>query len=204
MTALYSLTKFRHCGGHPSAARRRLDPGRHSTGVRERGFTLLEVMIATILLSLGLLTLAFAVGHSVLLVQSAQQDTVARQKARETIESVTTTLNTQNLSFDSICPLSGGASCIFVEGFTPLYQAGADGIFGTLDDAAAGLQTVPVPGPDGLLSDGVSVPLTAFQRKVVITTIAANLKQVTVTIRYATAGGYVRDVTLTTYVSPYT
>lgn len=138
---------------------------------KQTGFTLIEAMIASVILAVGLMTLAycFMVGMGVVLM--AQSDTIARQKARETIESVVTALETQNLSFDSICNVGSGAGCVFVTGFTLLYNAGSDGIFGTADDAAAGVQTIDLPGPDGVIgtSDDKFVPLNGYQRQIAIT-----------------------------------
>lgn len=188
----------------------------------ESGFTLVEVLIAAIVLSVGLVVLAFGYGQGLVSVVSAKEDTIARQKARETIESVTTALNTQNLDFANVCNTpSQGAACIFVEGFTPLYNDGADGIFGTADDAGpctlpvwCGIQTIIDPGPDGLLgtADDIPVPLTGYQRQIVVTNpdgtttlpLSTSLRKITVTVTYKPARALVRNVVLTTYVSPYT
>jgi hypothetical protein len=138
-------------------------------------------------------------------VMTAQEDTIARQKARETMEGVVTALETQNLSFSSICNLPA-AGCAFVSGFTPLYNAGADGIFGTADDSLAGVQTIDTPGPDGIIgtADDIFLPLNLYQRQIAITQLTPILTQVTVTIQYTTERGLTRTVVLTTYVSPYT
>lgn len=179
------------------------------------GFTLVEVMVAAMILSVGLLTLAYGYGQGMLSVVTAQQDTIARQKCRETLESVMTALNTNNLDFNSICNVSQGAGCIFVDGFTPVYYAGNDGIFGTADDpgpctapAQCGVQTIVMPGPDGILgtADDVTVSLSGtFLRKIDISPgPVTQTKQVTVTIQYTTGRGQTRSVVMTTYASPYT
>lgn len=159
------------------------------------------------------MVLAFGYGHGLVSVVTAKEDTMARQKARETIESVTTALETRNLDFANLCNTpSQGSTCIFVEGFTPLYNMGADGIFGTSDDPGpcappvlCGIQTIIDPGPDGLLgtADDVTVPLTGYQRQIQVTILSSILRKVTVTIQYKPARSQVRNVVLTTYVSPY-
>ncbi len=176
------------------------------SAISDDGFTLVEVLIASILLMVGLVALAFGYGQGLVVVMSAKEDTIARQKARETIETVTTALNSQNLDFNNVCNISGGPGCIFLDGFTPLYNAGPDGLFGTADDVAAGVQTIVDPGPDGLLgtADDITVPLTGFQRRIVVTSVSPILRKVTVTITYKPARALVRSVVLTTYVSPYT
>jgi prepilin-type N-terminal cleavage/methylation domain-containing protein len=179
--------------------------GFRSSVDEQKGFTLIEVMIAGLVLAVGLMGLAYCYGVGLVVVMTAQEDTIARQKARETIESVVTALETQNLSFTSICNLPA-PGCAFVSGFTPLYNSGADGIFGTADDTVAGVQTIDTPGPDGIIgtADDIFVPLNAYQRQVAITQLTGILTQVTVTIQFTTERGLTRTVTLTTYVSPYT
>ena len=99
---------------------------------------------------------------------------------------------------------------IFLDGWQPLKLPGADGLAGTADDGA--LESVTLPGPDGVLgtSDDVAVPLSQFQRQIVIQAAIRgdgstdpNLRQVTVTINYPTSNGTTRSYAVTTYVSRY-
>ena len=173
----------------------------------EGGFTLIEVLIAGLILTVGLLTLAYGYGQGMVSVLTAQEDTVAREKAREALESIVTALNTKNIDFtNNLCNVSAGVGCVIVDGFTPLYNAGADGIYGTADDSVAGVQSLVTPGPDGILgtADDVTVPLSGFQRQIVISTTGmSTVKRIDVTIQYTTAQGLTRSVVVTTYVSPY-
>jgi len=170
------------------------------------GFTLIEVMIASVILTTALLSLAYAFGAGLVMVNNAQGDTIARQKARETIESVVTAINTDNLQFSSVCNIGSGAGCIFLAGLTPLYKEGTDGIFGTSDDTVAGVQTMLLPGPDNLIgtADDVTVTLNNYQRQIDITSISSILTRITVTVQWTTQQGFVRKVVIRTYVSPYT
>lgn len=172
---------------------------------RRAGFSLLELLIAGVIFSLGMLALAYAYGQGLAFVMSSGEETVARQKARETMESVFTALNTQHLNYSSLCNVSQGDGCIFLDGMTPLYQAGADGIYGTSDDASAGLQTVITPGPDGMLgtADDITTQLREYERQIQISDLSTTLKQVQVSIRYTTTRNMVRTIQLTTYVSAY-
>jgi len=167
----------------------------------EKGFTLIEALIAGSILSVGLLVSAytFALGYSVVL--TAQEDTVARQKVREAIESVMTGRNTENLAWAQIANVSGAG--VFIDGFTQLKTAGADGLINTADDGA--VETIVNPGRDLNLgtSDDIIIPLNAYQRKVQITTLSPILKQIQVTIKYKTPPGLERQVQLNCYVSPY-
>ena len=165
----------------------------------ESGFSLVEVMVAAVILMTGLLCLAYAYGQGVVVVMSSQQDAIARQKAREAMEDVLTARNTDTLTWSQINNVSNGG--VFLDGPQPLTTPGPDGMVNTADDGA--IETILLPGPDGLLTDGTSVPLNGYTRQIQITSINLNLKQITITIVYATQQGFSRSYTLTSYVSPY-
>jgi prepilin-type N-terminal cleavage/methylation domain-containing protein len=168
------------------------------------GFTLIEVMVTSVLLSVGLMALAQSFTLGMVTVVAAERGAIAQQKAREALESVLTGRNTQNITFDQVDNVGTGPG-IFLTGFQPLYKAGQDGIIGTADDAAAGLETITLPGTDGLLGtpDDVVQSLTSFQRKIEITSLTGILKQITVTVQYTALPGLTRSVVVVSYVSPY-
>jgi prepilin-type N-terminal cleavage/methylation domain-containing protein len=181
----------------------------------EGGFTLIEVMVAAVILVVGLLSLAYAFGMGFGVIATAQMDSIARQKARQAIEDVYTARDTGSISFSQICNIGSGASCIFINGYEPLYTAGPDGLVNTADDGTGTLptgcsvtpciETVDTPGPDGILgtADDVFVPLVGFQRQIQITPLTAVLNQITVTINYTTPTGISRSVTLVGLIGPY-
>ena len=88
----------------------------------ERGFTMIEVMIAIVILSVGILTVVAAFATAVASTQNAQQNLIARQKALETLESIFTARNTQQITFPQIANMRSGG--IFASGATPLWSAG--------------------------------------------------------------------------------
>ncbi len=165
----------------------------------ESGFTLVEVLVAGMLLSTGLLALAYCFSQGLSTVMASQQDSIARQKAREAMEDVLTARNTDSITWSQIENISNGG--IFTDGATPLTTPGPDGMVNTADDGP--VETITMPGPDGLLSDGTSTPLSGYTRQIQITDLNAILKQITVTITYTTAAGLPRTFSLETYVSPY-
>ncbi len=114
----------------------------------ESGFTLVEVMIAAAILVAGLLSLAYAFGLGLGSVDTAQMDSIARQKARQAMEDVFTARDTGGIVFSQICnqPTAG---CLFLPAtaggapnYQPLYTAGPDGLVFTSDDGEAS----PIPG----------------------------------------------------------
>jgi prepilin-type N-terminal cleavage/methylation domain-containing protein len=181
----------------------------------ERGFTLLEVLIAMAILVIGLMSMAYGIGLGLAVVQMSTMDTIAREKAREAMEDVFTARDTSTISFEQICniPGSGGNSnnCLFVNGLQPMYTADSSGLVNTTASANQGvLETYLTPGPDGILGTADDVPynLTGFQRSISVTSLASSdgytaLAQVTVTIQYNPLPWLSRTVTMVTVMSPY-
>ena len=152
------------------------------------GFSLLEVLIAMAVLSIGLLALLGLFTVAVGAMQHAQEDLIAKQKAREVLEGIYTARNDSSISFDQIQNVSNGG--IFEDDFQDMQTAGPDGVVGTGDDGA--IETI----------DGT--PLTNFKRKIEIVSVpgSADLRQVTVTIRCITATRP-RDYSVSGYVSRF-
>ena len=88
-----------------------------------------------------------------------------------------------------------------------------DGIIGTADDAACGLQKLTLPGPDGIYgtADDVTLPLANYTRTIAITAALDSnnnpiptLNVVTITVTYTPPQTKVaQNYVLNTYVSQY-
>jgi len=167
----------------------------------ERGFTLIETMIAIVIMSVGILTVVAAFATAVGATQNAQENLIARQKALEAMESIFTARNTQQITFAQIANTASGG--IFTNGATPLWDSGDDG-------SSTRRMTLRLPPmeyawpagvrrssrPDGILgtADDVAMSLGNFTRQIQISpvleadgvTIDPNLKQITVTVSYST------------------
>ncbi len=179
----------------------------------EGGFSLLEVVVAMSLLLIGLLGLAqvFYVGMS--LVGTSSPNLVAREKAREAIESVHTARDTHTITWAEIrnedAPVCGAGLVAngggaFSNGDLTLRAAGPDGLVNTEDDTGVEAS----PGPDNILGNRDDVMMTGFTRQVEICDIAGNdaLRQIVVTIRYKGSGAIGearREYRLTTYISKF-
>jgi prepilin-type N-terminal cleavage/methylation domain-containing protein len=180
---------------------------------RQQGFTLLETMISMVVLTIGLVALLGVVGMAMTATQTSQEDMIAKKLAQEAVESIYTARDTANVTWSQI--LNTGSGGIFVPGFQAINQAGADGIFGTADDALAGGQVLTLAGPDGIYgtADDVTVALTNFTRSIAITTVAnpstpgvnySNLRQLTISIQYSTPQFRLpKQYVLTSYISQY-
>ena len=184
----------------------------------QRGFTLVEVMIAIVILSIGILTVVAAFATAVASTQNAQENLIARQKALEAMESIFTARNTQQITFSQIANIPSGG--IFSSGATPLWDAGGDGLVNTADDVPfaakgvcpAGSECITLPGPDGILgtSDDVPMSLANFTRQIQINqvleadgSVNPNLKQITVTVSYVGLSALPRSYSVNALISSF-
>lgn len=176
-----------------------------STAPSESGFTLVEALVAMVVLSVGLLGLAQAFYLGMAHMSMSSASLIAREKAREAVESVHTARDAGTLTWAQIH--NDGNGGVFLAGPQALNAAGADGLVNTTDDAAAGLEELLDPGPDGILgnSDDVSTPLTGFQREIAIVElnpVNPDLREVVVTITYS-VGAQSRTYRLRTFISAF-
>jgi prepilin-type N-terminal cleavage/methylation domain-containing protein len=188
----------------------------------QRGFTLIEVMISSVVLTIGLVTVLGALCSVMAANQAAQQDMLARQIATGAMEAVYTARNDSEMTWDEINNVTNGG--IFVSGFQSDMCAGPDGIIGTADDAACllpsgstcpngGVQCLDEPGADGILgtADDKIISLSNFTRQIAITPLSdingnliPSLRQVTVTVNYTVPNlTTAKSYALTEYVSSY-
>jgi prepilin-type N-terminal cleavage/methylation domain-containing protein len=174
--------------------------GSGSRSQTDRGFSLIEAMVALGVLAVGLLSLAGVLANGLKNIGESPTDVIARQKVAEAIEAVYTARDTRILTWAQIRNVANGG--IFLAGPQPLRTAGADGLVNTADDGA--VETLIQPGPDGLLGtpDDIAVPLTQYTREIRITDVSLMLRQLTVTV-IATAGGARRTYTVTTLISSF-
>jgi prepilin-type N-terminal cleavage/methylation domain-containing protein len=200
---------------------------RHSRNARapkeaQGGFSLIEVMVSMVVLTVGLVSLLGVFGPAMASTQTSQQDMVAKQLANEAYESIVTARNTAQITFDDIqnvgstnCSVTGASTCgIFLTGPQQIYSGGNDGIYGTADDAAsAQRQVLHDPGPDGIFgtADDVYIPLTGYQRTFAIGNVynaqnelVSSLRSVTITVQYTTAQMQTQKTyVLSSYISQF-
>src|SRR3984957_17983959 len=189
----------------------------------EGGFTLLETMIAIVVMTVGLLAVMFSFDTVIAATASAQEDLIARHKALDVMESIYTARNSQQLPFAQINNTAAGG--IFVGGTLPLLCAGPDGIIGTADDGPCltngatgsscpngGVDCMVLPGPDGVLgtADDVTMSLANFTRTITFNSVLlpgggqnSNMRAVTVTVSYTKAGWPARTYTVNGLITQY-
>jgi prepilin-type N-terminal cleavage/methylation domain-containing protein len=181
----------------------------------KRGFTLMETMIAIVVLTIGILGLAGVLAQGLAFMSMSQYEYIAQQKASEAIESIFTARDQGQLTWTTICNV-GSSICsggIFVNGAQTLCDPGSDGIVGTTDDFLSGggcsvsTDAVLLPGASGTFSTPTRMPLTAynFTRNITISAVTGvpNLRTITVTITYQAGHWPQLTYTLTAAISDF-
>jgi prepilin-type N-terminal cleavage/methylation domain-containing protein len=172
-----------------------------------KGFTLLETMIALVILAVGLLGLAAMLGDSMAYMAGSQYDFIAQQKVEQAIEAIYTAKYTNSITWAQVSNLSGGnPQGLFMNGAQPLTITGPDGLVGSVNDVGAAPDYILDPGPDGKLgtADDVQIPLSTFTRTIAITPYVGdnNLRNIQVTVNYST-GRFNRSYTVNTLISAF-
>jgi type II secretory pathway pseudopilin PulG len=173
----------------------------------ESGVTILEMVVAMLILTIGLLGLAASIGYAVTVSNKGRNVTNTKLLVVSLLEQMETLRNTEQLTFGQIANTGAvdntGAPKQFPGfpvGFTKLsINPGPDGIFGTTDDLIS-------PGPNNVYGDfddkvDDSWEIVGYQRKITITNLSANLKRIEVTVKYPDAGGNVRDLVAVSYLN---
>jgi prepilin-type N-terminal cleavage/methylation domain-containing protein len=177
--------------------------------IRHGGFSLLETMIALLILVIGLVALAGLFGQSLTFLQSTREDLIAKQKAREALEGVYSARNDATVGFAGIQNVNNGG--IFLNGFQPMFLAGPNGIVGTQGQSAV-LDRQILPGKDGIMNTGDDeiIPLSNFQRQILIQplidstgNVSPDIRQISVTVQVTSPGRGARNYTVTGYISRF-
>jgi prepilin-type N-terminal cleavage/methylation domain-containing protein len=172
----------------------------------EKGFTLLETMVAAAILSFGILSLASFYSQGLQNSSRIQMQYIANQKAQEALETIFTARDTQLLSFAQINNISQGG--VFKDGPQPLLAPGPDGLVGTADDLTSEPDVIVTgPGPDGILgtADDTYIPLNPWMtRTIAIAPVNGytDMNQITITINFQYQG-QTGQVQLVSYISSY-
>jgi prepilin-type N-terminal cleavage/methylation domain-containing protein len=195
-------------------------------GKGQEGFTLIEVMIAILVMLVGVLAVLFSLATAVAATESAEEDLIARQKALEAMESIYTARNSQQIPFSSVANVSNGG--IFINGSESMLCAGPDGLVNTADDVScttssgatcpdSGAECMVLPGPDGILgtADDVTMSLGNFTRTIAISptqfpagspnagSTNPNMMAITITVSYTKAGLPARSFTANGLITSY-
>ena len=173
----------------------------------DRGFSLLEMVVALGILTVGLLGVAASIGYALMVTNSARTVTNSKLLIVSVLEQMETLRDTGELSFGQIANVGqvdniGGVRDFagFETTFQPVSMTpGPDGIFGTADDLVD-------PGSDGIFgtADDVVKPSLArpgVTRQILITQLGPQLKRIQVTLRYSPRGGDQKEIVGVSYLN---
>jgi type II secretory pathway pseudopilin PulG len=177
-------------------------PNKHRSQIQklgpEAGVTILEMALATIILTVGLLALAGSIGYAIAVSNKGRNLTNTKLVAVSMLEQMETLRNTGRLSFNQIAnagavPASEGQSFAgFPTGFQPVsINPGPDGIFGTSDDLIDPTTGQPQP----------TWAIAGCSREIVITNLSPTLKRIQVTLQYQDSGGQTRNLVAVSYLN---
>jgi len=167
------------------------------------GFTLFEMIVAMLVLSIGLLGVASAISYALMASNRGRGVTNAKMLVVSALEQMETLRNTGQLSFAEISnsQVAGSSFRGFPSDFRDVSTVpGPDGVFGTADDLST------APGPDGNYgtTDDVRDMTRArpgVYRQILITELNPLLKKVQVTLRYGPNGNEVKDLVGISYLN---
>ncbi len=170
------------------------------------GFTLIEAMIALVVLAFGVLGLAAMMTDGIAYMNMSQADFIAQQKAEQAVESIFYARDSKIYTWAQIQNVANGG--VFLDPPEVLCDPGPDAVVDTVDDIQANVDVIYAPNTAGtnLLTgaDAIRMGLSSYRRTIVIADVAGNpnVRTITVTINY-TAGRFQRTYTLTSYISRF-
>lgn len=194
----------------------------------QKAFSLIEVVIAIVIITIGLVALSGGLVVGVTLPYRSKQQAIAKQLANTVMETVISAKESAKVGFSSFDDFnatppvaSPGVIRRFTGQITAILTTGPDGVYGTCDDGQTGafnpaasctgvgtnLVTMDItPGSDGKFSttgDNKKVQLLGFTRQVQISDIGPATKQIDVTVNYPNATGGRETLTLSTQIANF-
>ncbi|MBX7172687.1 MAG: prepilin-type N-terminal cleavage/methylation domain-containing protein [Pyrinomonadaceae bacterium] len=186
----------------------------HSTKKRpsnnnEQGFSLLEVIVAILILTIALMGTAAALSYALEYGTTSRNVGTAKLLITSTMEEIESLRNTRRLEFKQIANIGevDNTDCKntfkgFSVGFNPVgLDPGIDGVNGTDDD-------IKEAGPDGILGtaddvDNTALSRSGYLRKITITPFLTDptIKKVEINIKFFSSGGIVSEISGVGYLN---
>ena len=172
----------------------------------ENGFSLIEILIAILIMTVGILAMLSAISYSMVREQGSENRNTARQLTSSALESIFAARDLRNSNvlnnWTAINNDNAATPGIFLSGWRPIRQdAGRDGINGTADDACASGASCVVGG-----FTNSSPEIEGFDRRIVITDIVEpnipniRKRKIEISVRYF-AGQLPLTETITTIIA---
>ena len=155
----------------------------------EAGFSLVEMVVATFILTVGLLGLASAIGYSLMASNSGRGLTNAKLLVVSALEQMETLRNSGQLNFAEISNVHvlGSSFSNFPTTFLPVSKVpGPDFVYGTMDDPG---RTDP------------NFAVIGVTRQILIEELSPTLKRIQVTLEYSPSGGTKQQLVCSSFLN---
>lgn len=159
---------------------------------KESGFSLIETIMALVVLLIGILGTMQAISYGILSMQESEKRSLAKEVARSTMETIFSIRDLQAFdpqtgepyNWNALQVGNGSNGGIFLSSWKPIREnPGDDGIFGTADDSCAAGNNCVV----GTYTN-TSAVISGFERMIEIADITENnvvrKRRITVRVRY--------------------
>lgn len=182
---------------------------KHHLSNNEKGFSLLEVIVAILILSISLIGTAAALTYALEYGTTSRNVGTAKLLITSTMEEIESLRNTRRLDFKQIANV-GAVDNIdskntfngFSVGFKPVgLDPGIDGVNGTDDD-------IKDLGPDGILGtaddvDNPALSRSGYLRQITITPFPTDpsIKKIEIKIKFFSAGGKISEISGIGYIN---
>jgi type IV pilus modification protein PilV len=173
----------------------------------ENGFTLIECIIAILVMTIGLLGTAAAITYALEYSTISKNATNAKQVATSMIEQIESLRNTRRLAYRQIANVGSVDNTATINTFTGFStgfkdvatRPGADGVTGTDDDLLnAGIDGIYGTGDDFIDN---SIVRDGYTRRIVVTDLSPVIKKVEVNVRYASSAGKIGELRAVCYLN---
>ena len=168
------------------------------------GFTMLEMCVALLVLTIGLLGVASAISYALMATNRGRGLTNSKMLVVSILEQMETLRDTGQLHFNEISNTQAAGSTFtgFPSTFQPVStMPGPDGVFGTADDLIdAGTDRI-YNTADDFTNPALARP--GVTRQILISTLPNNdyLKKIQVTLRYSPNGGEMTQLVCSSYLN---
>lgn len=158
----------------------------------ESGFTLIEAIVAILILTIGLVGTAAAITYALQYSAISRNVTKAKLLVVASFEEIESLRNSRRLDYKQIANAGGvdntNVANLF-DGFSTEFRViprdpGTDGVYGTADDIA-----------------DADTAKNGYSRQITITNVSASIKRVQVRVRYPGTGGTTGEITGVCYLN---